>query len=229
MSDTGVALVHGLWHGAWVWDGVRALLCAAGIANAAVELPLTSLADDVAATRAVLDDLDRPTVLVGHSYGGAVITGAGGHPRVEHLLYLAGFPLAEGESVGRCLPGRGFPATRLGEALRPSADGELISIDPVLAAQLLYPDAAADVAAAAVARLRPVHRAVFGGTPDVIAWRRVPSTFVVCADDAVVHPELQRALAARATFQHEWPGGHSPATTRTDAVAALVTALVRPT
>lgn len=227
MSPAGAVFVHGLWHGSWAWDDVRALLSTAGVASAAVELPLTTLADDVAATRAVLDGFDRPAVLVGHSYGGAVITGAGEHPRVEHLLYLAAFPLAEGESVGRVLPERSFPATRLGAAMRPSADGELMSIDPALAAQLLYSDASADVAAAAVARLRPVRRAVFRGTPDVIAWRRVPSTFVVCTDDPVVHPDLQRAMAARATFRQEWPGGHSPATTRPGAVADLVADLVR--
>ncbi len=228
MTDTaraGVVLVHGLWHGGWAWDGVRARLDAAGITSAVVELPLTSLADDVAATVDVLDGIDRPAVLVGHSYGGAVITGAGGHPRVVHLVYLAAFQLAEGESIGRTLPEQDFAPTRLGDALRFSDDGELVSLDPAQAAGLMYPDAPGDQAAAAVARLRPVHRAVFGGVPDVIGWRGTPSTYVVCADDTAVNPDLERAMAERATFRHEWPGSHSPAMTRPDAVAELIGSL----
>ncbi len=226
MSDPApVVLVHGLWHGGWAWDGVRAGLNGAGIASTAVELPLTSLSDDVAATVAVLDGLDRPAVLVGHSYGGAVVTAAGGRPGVAHLLYLAAFQLAEGESVGRALPELDIPPTRLGDALRFSDDGEQVSLDPALAVELMYADAPAEEAAAAVARLRPVGRAVFRGVPDMIGWRGVPSTYVVCADDRAVHPDLERAMADRATFHLEWPSGHSPAMTHPDAVSDLIAAL----
>jgi pimeloyl-ACP methyl ester carboxylesterase len=226
-ARTGVVLVHGLWHGGWAWDSVRARLDAAGITSVPVELPLTSLADDIAATRDVLDGFDHPAVLVGHSYGGAVVTGAGDHPRVAHLLYLAAFQLAEGESVGRTLPERDFAPTRLADAFQFSEDGQLISLDPAKAAGVMFPDAPADEAAAAIARLRPVRRAVFRGVPEVIGWRRTPSTYVVCADDTAVNPDLQRAMAARATFRHEWPGAHSPAMTRPDAVAELIGALVQ--
>ena len=226
MTDAApVVLVHGLWHGGWAWDAVRSRLDAEGVVSAAVELPLTSLADDVAATVAVLDRLDRPAVVVGHSYGGAVVTGAGAHPNVAHLLYLAAFQLAEGESVGRVLPERGIPPTGLGDALRFSDDGEQVSLDPAQAVDLLYADADPQEAADAVARLRPVHRSVFRGVPDVIAWRRVPSTYVVCTDDRAVHPDLERAMAERATTRLEWPGGHSPALTRPGEVAALIAAL----
>jgi pimeloyl-ACP methyl ester carboxylesterase len=221
----GVVLVHGLWHGGWVWDGVRARLDAAGILSAAVELPCTSLADDIAATVDVLDGFGHPAVLVGHSYGGAVITGAGAHPRVVHLLYLAALQLAEGESASRTLPERDFAPTKLADAFQFSEDGQLISLDPAQAPSFMYPDAPADVVAAAVARLRPAHRAVFRGVPDVIGWRATPSTYVVCADDTAVNPDLERAMAERATFRHEWPGGHSPATTRPDEVAKLIVSL----
>ncbi|HEX2810916.1 MAG TPA: alpha/beta fold hydrolase, partial [Kineosporiaceae bacterium] len=114
----GAVLVHGLWHGGWAWDQVRHRLDLAGIATATVELPLTDLARDVAATNRALAQFDRPTILVGHSYGGAVITAAGEHPTVTHLAYLAAFQLADGESVGRTLPGLDIPPTRLGDALR---------------------------------------------------------------------------------------------------------------
>ena len=225
MAEVGAVLVHGLWHGGWAWDGVRARLDAAGVPSAAVELPLTGFEDDVAATLATLDRFGKPAVLVGHSYGGAVVTAAGEHPHVTHLLYLAAFMVAEGESVGRALPDLDIPPTGLGEALRFSADGRQVSVDPALATGVFYADAPADAAAAAVARLRPVHRSVFRGVPATIGWRRTPSTYVVCADDQAVHPDLQRAMAERATARQEWPGGHSPALTRPGDVATLIAEL----
>ena len=220
--DLGVVLVHGAWDGPWTWDAVRRLLDGSGIATAVVDLPMTDLASDVEATRRAITELDRPVMLVGHSYGGAVITAAGSHEHVEHLVYLAAFQLAEGESVGRTLPKLDVPGTRLGEALR-FADGlDEVRLDPVLGAQLLYSDLPVDAASALISRCRPVHGPVFVGVPDAIAWRSVPSTYVVCADDLAVHPALQRAMAARATHRCEWPCGHSPAATRPEQVAVLL-------
>jgi pimeloyl-ACP methyl ester carboxylesterase len=227
MAQVGAVLVHGLWHGSWVWDAVRGRLEALGVPSAAVDLPLTSLEDDVAATVAALDRFGKPAVLVGHSYGGAVVTAAGEHRHVTHLLYLAAFALAEGESVGRALPDLDIPPTGLGAALRFSGDGQQVSVDPALATGLFYPDAPAVAAAAAVPRLRPVHRSVFRGVPTTIAWRQKPSTYVVCADDRTVHPDLQRAMAERATDRQEWPGGHSPILTRPAEVADLIGSLAR--
>jgi pimeloyl-ACP methyl ester carboxylesterase len=217
--------VHGLWHGAWCWDGVRAALADRGVDSTAVELPLTELADDVAVTRAALDAFGRPAVLVGHSYGGAVVTAAGTHPLVRELVYVAAFQLDEGESVSRTRAGEGLPDTRLGEAMR-VAGGE-VALDPDLGGQLLYGDAPDEVRTAALARLRPVGRALFRGVPAEIGWRSVPSTYAVCTADQAVHPQLQRALAARATRVVEWPCGHSPAATRPEVVADLVAARVR--
>jgi pimeloyl-ACP methyl ester carboxylesterase len=220
MTAPGAVLVHGLWHGAWCWDGVRAELDARGIASVAVELPLTDLAADVRATREALDAFGHPAVLVGHSYGGAVVTAAGGHPLVRELLYVAAFQLDEGESVSRTRTGEALPDTRLAEAMR--VTGDEVGLDPQLGRELLYGDADPEVAVACTAQLRPVHRLVFRGMPEVIAWRTVTSTYVVCTEDLAVHPDLQRAMAARATRTVQWPCGHSPAATRPDAVAALI-------
>ena len=225
MTAPVAVLVHGLWHGGWCWEAVRAGLTGRGVDSVAVELPLTDLASDVQVTREALDRVGRPAVLVGHSYGGAVVTEAGAHPLVRELVYLAAYQLDEGESVSRPGAVRELPDTRLGEAMRVS-DGE-VALDPDLGRQLLYPDAAADVAAAAVARLRPVGRTVFRGVPGRIAWRTVPSTYVVCTQDEVVHPERQRAMARRATRTVEWACGHSPTATRPAAVADLVAERVR--
>lgn len=224
-----VVLVHGLWHGTWVWDGMRDLLETVGVASVAVELPLTSLDADVAATLRVLDAVDRPAVLVGHSYGGAVITAAGVHPHVSQLLYLAAFQLDAGESVGRTLPDLDIPGTRLGEALRFSDTDNRVELDPELAVEVMYADAEPEIAARACARLGPVDRAVFGGVPAAISWRQRPSTYVVCAEDRAVHPDLQRAMSKRATHTFEWPCGHSPAATRPHEVAQLIQALLTPT
>ena len=122
MTVPGAVFVHGLWHGAWCWDDVRAALDERGIESAAVELPLTGLAADVRATRDALDAFGRPAVLVGHSYGGAVVTAAGTHPSVRELVYVAAYQLDEGESVSRPGPVAELPDTRLGEALRVTGD-----------------------------------------------------------------------------------------------------------
>jgi pimeloyl-ACP methyl ester carboxylesterase len=220
-------LVHGLWHGAWSWDGVRSELADAGVDAAAVELPLTSLEDDVATVRAELDADPRPAVLVGHSYGGAVITAAGAHPAVRHLLYLAAFQLDEGESISRVLPDRAVPPTELASALTFSADGGQVGIDPRRAPELLYGQVPADAVALALSRLRPVARGIFGARPGAIAWRAVRSTYAVCSEDRCVAPELQRAMAERAGERLEWASDHSVPLSHPQLVAGLIIRIVR--
>jgi pimeloyl-ACP methyl ester carboxylesterase len=204
-----VVLVHGLWHGGWCWDAVREHLDAAGVSSAAADLPMTSLAADVWALEQMLDDLGEPVLLVGHSYGGAVITAAGAHPSVRGLVYLAAFALAETESISRVLVERSIPPTELARALVVSADGSEVAMEPVLGAALLYPGVPEVEVARSLALVRPVGRALFRGTPGSCAWRVKPTTYAVCEQDLVVSPELQRAMAARAGTVVSWPVGHA--------------------
>jgi pimeloyl-ACP methyl ester carboxylesterase len=203
-----VVLVHGAWHGAWCWARVLDLLAAEGIEAepikaVAVDLPLTGLPDDATHVREMLDSLDGPVLLVGHSYGGAVITEAGDHPSVARLLYLAAFPLEENESAASAASAD--PATaQISHDGRPELrsglifdEAGLMSIDRDVAAAMFYNDCDAESTAWALDRLRPQALASLQQQPAAVAWRSRPSTYVVCADDRTVHPELQRILARR--------------------------------
>jgi pimeloyl-ACP methyl ester carboxylesterase len=182
------------------------------------ELPLTDLREDVAAVHTVLDRCDGPVTLLGHSYGGSVITVAGLHPAVERLVYLCALGPDAGEhaSGGPVEVGHAFI-----EALRPSDDGRTF-VDPALAARLFYPDLDDATADRLAERLRPGNT---GGAVLVerAAWRERPASYVVCSEDPIVLPGSQRAIAARmgATVL-EMPGDHSPMVARPIELADLL-------
>lgn len=161
MTAASVVLVHGAWHGAWCWDAVIPLLRDAGVAVVAVDLPghgddrqpLADLHGDAGKVRSVLDEVEGPVVLVGHSYGGAVITEAGLHPAVERLVYIAAFNLDEDEAVGRAAMREADTASidhsdrpDLGAALRSDDEGRTTTIATERAAEILYNDCSALVA-----------------------------------------------------------------------------------
>jgi pimeloyl-ACP methyl ester carboxylesterase len=220
-------LVHGAWHGAWCWETVARRLDEAGIRAVAVDLPSVSepaatLADDADRVLAELDEIEEPALLVGHSYGGAVVTDAGVHPRVEHVVFLTAFALDEGESVSdNAVPGG--ESMTLVDAL--VFDGDTVSVDPARATEFFYHDCSDAVAAAAIARLRPHALASMMGTPRAVAWRGKPSTYVLCADDRAVVLPLQRNLAARTGATIEIATSHSPFLSRPQALAAVLTRL----
>lgn len=226
-ENLAVVLVHGLWHGAWCWQAVTDDLRERGLDVVALELPLTALDADVEVALTALDELGRPALLVGHSYGGAVITDAGAHALARRLLYVAAYQLDTGESVSRTLTERALPASDLGSALRVDRVRNTVTLDPVLGPSLLYSDADPDIARESSRRLRPVSRALFRGVPTHIAWHSKPSTYLVCGADQVVHPDVQRAMAERASGSLEWNCGHSPALTRPAALADLIAATSR--
>jgi pimeloyl-ACP methyl ester carboxylesterase len=231
-----VLLVHGAWHGAWAWERVAPLLAAAGVDATAVDLPghggdagpLGDLHDDAARVRRQLDRAGSDVVLVGHSYGGAVITEAGDHPAVSHLVYLAAFPVDFGESCATAAASEAA-ATLLSHEGRPDLGGGFIegpaatvTLDPGVAEACLYNDCDAEIVAWALARLGPQPLRTLQDTPRTIAWRLKPSTYAVCANDMAVHPDLQRLLARRCSATVEWPTGHSPFLSLPELVADLL-------
>jgi pimeloyl-ACP methyl ester carboxylesterase len=227
MTRTAV-LVHGAWHGAWCWEAVVPLLDAAGIPLLVVDLPsvahaTATLRDDAEYVRGALDSIDGEVVLLGHSYGGAVISAAGAHPNVAHLVYLCAFALDAGESAqsnsleGGDGPSDLIPALVFGD--------QVITCDPERAAAAFYHDCTPEIAAAAIARLRPMSLAALGGTVDAAAWREKPATYVVCTDDRALPEALQRSNAARVGTSIDWPTSHSPFLSRPDLVAELLVEL----
>ena len=218
-----VVLVHGAWHGAWCWDLVVRRLDDAGVPNIAVDNPSTmlksSLHDDADNVRFVLDEIDGPVVLAGHSYGGAVITDAGGHDAVEHLVYLTAFALDAGES---CMENALLGEVGLDLLSAFKIDDGVISLDPDGARAAFYHDCPDDVATASVGLLRPQSLDAMAGVPRSVAWRDKPSTYVVCTDDRAVPVEMQRSAAARANAVVDMPTSHSPFLSRPELVADLL-------
>ena len=236
-----VVLVHGAWHGAWAWERVLPLLTSAGVECFALDLPghgedqgpFGDLHADVARVRETLDELNGDVVLVGHSYGGAVITEAGLHPAVQHLVYIAAFALDDGESCVSAATAE-FEAAQISHDGRPNlgagfimSSDDMITLDPASAVECLYNDCDADTVAWALTRLGPQPLVTLQGTPKLAAWRTKPSTYVVCVDDMAVHPDLQRIMARRCGSVIEWPTDHSPFLCRPDLVARLLVDLAK--
>jgi pimeloyl-ACP methyl ester carboxylesterase len=227
-----VVLVHGAWHGSWCWDPVVRRLDAAGVPVATVDNPSVasanaSLHDDGDNVRRVLDSIEGPVVLVGHSYGGAVITDAGSHDAVRQLVYLTAFVIDEGESVTQNDLSGGEEGN-LGEALRIDDAGETATFDPDRSVEFFYHDCPSDAADAAADLLRPQSLAAFAGVPRSIAWRQKPAVFVLCRDDRALPVPLQMSMAARvggATY--ELAASHSPFLSQPDALADLLIELSR--
>jgi pimeloyl-ACP methyl ester carboxylesterase len=198
-----VLFVHGAWHGAWCWDRVLEHVPD----GRAIDLPSDhgggGFAADVAAVRDALDGMQAPVTLVGHSYGGAVVTEAGVHPSVARLVIVAGFALDVGETVmSNGAPPS--PPTVLSEAMRVE-DGALV-LDPDGAHRAFY----LDCDESPVDRLVPQPLDAFATPVTTPAWKAVPTTYVVCTRDQALHPDVQRFLAARCAEVVELEASHSP-------------------
>ncbi len=190
-----VVLVHGGFVDGSGWERVYGLLRDKGFRVSIVQNPTTSLAEDVAATKRVLDQQDGPTILVGHSYGGVVITAAGNHPKVAALVYVAAFAPDEGESVASLIanPPPGAPVP----PIVPSGD------DFLLLDRTKFADSFAADLDPKVAAFRADSQVPWGVTAleDAVsqpAWRTKPSWYLVATDDKMIPPPAQYAMSKRA-------------------------------
>lgn len=188
-----IVLVHGAWADGSGWQGVYDILTKDGYNVSIVQNPLTSLADDVAAVDRVLARQDGPVILVGHSYGGAVITEAGDDPKVVGLVYVAAFAPDVGETVFGLLPKSDAPPP-----FTVSADGfAFLTKEAFLGG--FAPDVGPELAAFMEASQVPVSVQAAGLTPlTVAAWKTKPSWYVVSTGDHIIPPDSQRQMAKRA-------------------------------
>jgi pimeloyl-ACP methyl ester carboxylesterase len=189
-----VILVHGAWADGSSWSKVIPLLKAKGIKVVAIQNPLTSLDDDVAATKRAIALQDGPVVLVGHSYGGAVITEAGNDAKVVGLVYVAAFSPGDGESVGSI--SQPYPPAPLGAELRPDAQGYL-SITHKGFVESFSQDLPSAEQEVLFATQGPTNAAAFGATIKNAAWKTKPSWSVVAEEDRAIPPALEKAMAER--------------------------------
>src|SRR5580658_5729992 len=189
-----IVLVHGAWADGSCWSKVIPLLQAAGLHAAAVQNPLTSIAEDVAATNRIINIQDGPVLLVGHSYGGAVITEAGNNPKVAGLVYVAAFAPDEGETLGGMADK--YPPSPLFKDIQPIADGFLL-----LTAKGVMESFAQDLTPAeksvVLATQGATQSAVLGTPIKKAAWHTKPSWFVIAANDRAISPEQEKATALR--------------------------------
>jgi len=187
-----------------------------------VQNPTFSLAGDVTATREVLDDQDGPVVLVGHSYGGAVVSEAGTHEKVAAVVYIAAFAPDKGESVNALIadPPPGAPVP----PILPPRNGFLF-LDREKFHQSFAADLPAETAAFMADSQVPWGVDALGGTVSEPAWRVRPSWYLVATDDRMIPPPAQRAMAERAgATVSETSGSHAIYVSNPDAVAAVVRA-----
>ncbi|MEV8528411.1 MULTISPECIES: alpha/beta hydrolase [unclassified Streptomyces] len=235
-STPTVVLVHGAFADAASWSGVIAELQSHGIPVIAPPNPLRGLASDAAYVASVAAQIDGPVVLVGHSYGGALITVAGTTENVVGLVYVAAYVLEEGESLGE-LQGR-FPDSPLVSNLKQwtypvqGADPAVeVTITPDAFPDVFAADVPADVTKVLAAAQRPLAAAAFEETAAAAAWKTKPSWALVACADHAINPEVERFGAERAgaTIVEIEGASHAVAVSQPKQVAALILDAVRAT
>jgi len=215
-----VVLVHGGFVDGAGWEGVYQLLKADGYEVRIVQNPTLSLVDDVAVTRRAIAEAPGPVILVGHSYGGAVITEAGNDPKVVKLVYITAFAPDRGESVATLIkdPPPGAPVP----PILPPADGFLL-LDKTKFAASFAGDVEAEKATFMADSQVPWGVAALEGAITEPAWRAKPSWYLVATEDRMIPPPAQRQMAERAGAQMAETGGsHAVYVSRPRVVADLI-------
>jgi pimeloyl-ACP methyl ester carboxylesterase len=215
-----VVLVHGGFVDGSGWQGVYQSLSRDGFRVSVVQNPTLSLDGDAQATRQIIDAQDGPVVLVGHSYGGAVITEAGTHPSVAALVYICAFAPDQGESVGTLIAG--FPADGPQPPILPPRDGFLF-LDRDKFHASFAADLPADQAAFMADAQVPWNVAAPAGAITEASWRTKPSWYLVTTEDRMIPPPAQRTMAGRiGATQSEVTASHSVYVSQPEAVATFI-------
>ena len=215
-----IVLVHGAFADALGWQKLIPILQRDGYTVLAVENPLSSLPNDIETTRRFVDAVKGPVVLVGHSYGGGVITGAAsGSSNVKALVYLAAFAPEDNEAIGAL--GEKYPVD-LNAALQPDAAGYLY-VDRTRFRSLFCADLPEGDARVAAATQKPVHNSVFGASVPKAAWKTIPSWYLVSQEDHAINPDLERFYAKRMNAKtSEVKASHVAFISQPDVVAKLI-------
>ena len=207
-----ILLVHGAWHGAWCWNLVEKELKNKGVDARSLNLPFTGVNDDIASVSNVLEDIDNQVILLGHSYGGIVISSAAeAKDNVDQLIYLSAILLEPGESMQLD-----------GSKIQIDVDENLMSeVKESSAIPAFYGDVDPKLAKASIELLRPFP--IVSGSQGIgEAWREKHSTYIVCQEDKAIPPELQYVMAKKADRIIEWQCGHSPFLSKPELVIDLL-------
>jgi len=214
-----IVLVHGAWADGSGWEEVHNILAVKGFNVTIVPNPNTSLADDVRITNAVLSLQNGPTVLVGHSYGGAIISEAGEHPNVNALVYVAAFVLDAGESLFKML--KDAPPDPNSPIL-PPRDG-FIWLDRAKFHASFCADIASSKARFMADSQIPVGVAAFDTDLKVAAWKRKKCWYIVATEDKMIPPDAERGMAKRINAQvTEIKASHAVYISHADEVAKVI-------
>jgi pimeloyl-ACP methyl ester carboxylesterase len=215
-----ILLIHGGFVDGSGWEGVYKRLRKDGYAVSIVQNPTTSLNDDVAFTRRAIDASGGPVILVGHSYGGVVVTQAGNDPRVVGLVYITAFAPDQGESVATLIanPAPGAPVP----PILPPKDG-FLALDRAKFAASFAADVEPALADFMAASQVPWGLDALNGAVTEPAWKSKPSWYLVATEDKMIPPPAQRQMAKRAgATVSENPGSHSIYVSHPDVVATLI-------
>ncbi|GAB3786316.1 alpha/beta hydrolase [Spirosoma horti] len=220
-----IVLVHGTWADGSSWSKVIPLLAAEGLQVIAVQIPLTSLADDVAATKRAIELQDGPVLLVGHSWGGVVITEAGNHEKVAGLVYVAAAAPNEGQSFLELV--QTAPSTPGNDEIRPDAYG-FVSMSP----KGIFEDFAQDLPESEqkliLATQGPQAFPALKEKVSKAAWKTKPSWYIVASNDRMINPDLERSLAKKLkATTTELKTSHVAMLAQPEQVAAVIIDAVR--